>query len=404
MIKQNLKMAWRNVMRHRKRSLMAVTVVALGYFAMSSMAGFALFSYQSLAQFSAESTGHVTIHHKDYYDGVEENPLQNGMENWEPLYKQVLQDDKVRMVVPHVIFSGLLSNGEKSEIFMGDGTTVNGMRAQALSIQLVDGRPFAKTSDDMEIMVGVDMLKNINMQVGDLVTVLAADVDGVLNALDAYIVGVVDTGVPAMNARFVATNYKYAQDLMGTDKISHLSVLLNETDLTETMMQQLDSQNTGFGTTHWEDLAFFYKGVKSLYNNLFGFMAFLIVLVVFVSISNVVTMSVVERMKEIGTLRAMGAYPSRVVSGFVSEGVIVALLGSFIGMILAVGVYLFLTVAGIEMPAAPGQTRPYPLMIAINGTILSVASGILIFVCFLASFVASRLGVRKPIVEALSDA
>lgn len=405
---QDLQMAWRNVIRHHKRSMMAVIVVTLGYFAINMAVGYALFSYSALAKQSADRTGHITVSHADYFDGIEDVPMQNGMENWKPLSKKILVDDRVRMTVPHVKFSGLLSNGDKSEIFVGDGTTVAGMRTQALNIELVDGRPFAKKtaeqSDVMEIMVGTNMLKSLSLDVGDIVTIMAVDTDGVLNALDATIVGVVDTGIPDLNRRYVATQYTFAQSLMGTNKISYLSVLLGETHYTDGMIEFINAQKTPFITTHWEDLALFYQGVVNLYNRIFGAMVFLIALVVFFSVNNVITMSVAERTKEIGTLRAMGAYPRTVIFGFVVEGQIIALFGGIIGAVLVFATYIFLTVADIQMPPPPGQSRTYPLMIEIQGQVLVWTMAILAGICLLASFITSKTGAKKPIVEALSDA
>ena len=403
MFSTDLQMAWRNVIRHKRRSLTAIIIIALGYYTLAGMSGFALFTYSSLAKFSADATGHITVAHPDYFDKSEDTPMQYGIGNWQDDYKSMLTDRRVRKIIPRVKFSGLVSNGEKSEIFLGDGTTIAGMRAQAMVIQLEDGRMFAKKSDDMEIVVGNKLLESLKLNLGDMVTMMATDVEGVLNAMDAVIVGVVDTGVPELNKRYVSTHYKFAQDLLVTDKISYLSVMLKDASYTTATLVDFAEKYSQYKLTPWEDLAFFYKGVKNLYNNLFSTMAFLVILVVFASINNVISMSVLERIREIGTMRAMGVYPSGVVKNFITEGIIMGGLGSLLGIGLTFLTYVGLTFAKIQMAPPPGRTKPYPLYIELDATIMSIIVAMCMGVCLIASYMSSRAGAKKEIVEALSD-
>eukprot|EP01034_Spumella_vulgaris_P004795 gene4795-6125_t len=81
--------------------------------------GFAIFTYQSLAQSAARSTGHLVIAKAEQFTKDEDQPLQHGMEGWESMRQRMLLDADVRQVLPRVEFSGLISNGDKSTVMMG---------------------------------------------------------------------------------------------------------------------------------------------------------------------------------------------------------------------------------------------------------------------------------------------
>ena len=403
MFSTDLQMAWRNVIRHKRRSFTAIVIIALGYYALATMAGFALFTYNSLAKFSANATGHITVAHPDYFEKSEDVSMQYGIGDWQKDYKTMLADSRVRKIIPHVRFSGLISNGDKSEIYSGDGTSVAGMRTQALSLELIEGRMFAKQSDTMEIVIGTRLRDFLKLNLGDMVTIMSTDVEGVLNAKDAIVVGTVDTGVPDVNRMFVATHYQYAQQLLVTDKISYLSVMLKDEPYTAPVMAEFGKKYGHYKLTGWKELAFVYKGVKMLYDNIFSAMSFLIILVVFASINNAVSMSVLERIREIGTMRAMGVYPSSVVKNFITESIILGSLGSIIGILLNVLTFIVLHIFDFQMPPPPGNTKPYPLWIELDGTVMFIILLMSLGVCIMASYLSSRSGAKKPIVEALAD-
>ena len=118
---KSLLLAWHNVMRNRRRSLVTILIATLGTASILVAGGFALYTYESLREGSAREVGHVTIAHKDYFEKDEETPLQLGLEGYGGLVRTLEQDPRVRRVLPRVSLSGLVSNGDKSMIFMGIG-------------------------------------------------------------------------------------------------------------------------------------------------------------------------------------------------------------------------------------------------------------------------------------------
>jgi putative ABC transport system permease protein len=199
-----------------------------------------------------------------------------------------------------------------------------------------------------------------------------------------------------------------AQELLTSDKVSTLSVFLFETEKTAQVQQWVSDQlsNTTLEQpielTPWQDRAFFYTKVKDLYDRIFGIMGAVMALVVFVALFNTMTMSVTERTREIGTLSALGTYPSEIVSGFVREAGLLALIGAMLGGLLSAATSVLLLVVDIQMPPPPGRSEGYPLNIYFSLELLVFCALGVFAICTFAAWLSARKGVNKPITEALA--
>ncbi|SON52889.1 ABC transporter permease [Vibrio tapetis] len=418
------KLALLNLMRNGRRSLLSITIIAIAVFAMVSAGGFGLYTYESLKESTARETGHLTISQPGYFAQDEEMPLSNGLTASEQLIPQIMKDERVRSVQPRVYLSGLVSNGNKSTIFMGIGVNDREFDMKGPFLNVIEGKTLSNVestrfdSAEPEIMLGSDLARNLNVSVGDWLTLLATTSDGALNAFDFKVRGIYSTGIPELDKRQLYIHIQSAQELLVSEKVSTLSVFLFETENTtpvqNTLTAQFDSKNQSNSTnmksdiskqkleiTPWQDRAFFYKKVKDLYDRIFGIMGLVMGLVVFVSLFNTMTMSVTERTREIGTLSALGSYPREIVAGFLRESVMLAAAGALIGTILTGVATLLLLVVDIEMPPPPGHTDGYPLNIYFSLELAAYAGLGVVVICFIAALISARKGVNRPITEAL---
>ncbi|MEG3219532.1 ABC transporter permease [Vibrio gigantis] len=411
----SVRLAWLNLLRNGRRSLLSVLIIAIAVFALTSAGGYGLYTYESLRESTARDTGHLTLSTPGYFEQDEDMPLSNGLDNVQALTKSIIGDSDVRGVQPRVYFSGLVSNGSKSTIFMGTGVNERefDMKGPFLDVRsgqtLSDVKSPRYDSQEPQVMLGTDLARNLKVAVGDWVTLLATTSDGALNAFDFKVQGIYSTGVPELDKRQLYVHITTAQELLASDKVSTLSVFLFETNKTSTVQQRirmaLDKQDAQQGSeieiTPWQDRAFFYTKVKDLYDRIFGIMGAVMALVVFVSLFNTMTMSVTERTREIGTLSALGSYPSEIVEGFLKEAGLLALIGSAIGALVSGLVSVLLLVVDVQMPPPPGRTEGYPLNIYFSLELVGYATLGVLTICLLAAYFSARKGVNKPITEAL---
>jgi energy-coupling factor transporter ATP-binding protein EcfA2 len=114
-----------NTLRNRRRSAVTVTIAALGTAAILLAGGFALYTYESLAQAAARATGHLVIVGTPSSSASdEETPAAAWPGRRTPTCaRRLLADPEVRQVLPRVEFSGLISNGDKSTVMMAPAST-----------------------------------------------------------------------------------------------------------------------------------------------------------------------------------------------------------------------------------------------------------------------------------------
>ncbi|EGR3239184.1 ABC transporter permease [Vibrio parahaemolyticus] len=416
LIPVSVRLAWLNLQRNRRRSLLSMLIIAIAVFALTSAGGFGLYTYDSLKESTARDTGHLTLTTPGYFAKEEEMPLSNGLSHADEITKQLIGLSEVRGVQPRVEFSGLISNGSKSSIFIGIGVNEREFDMKGPFLDVRDGQTLSNIhasrydASEPEVMLGVDLANNLSVNVGDWITLLATTTDGALNAYDFKVRGIYSTGVPELDKRQLYVHINSAQSLLGSDKVSALSVFLFDTSLTNKVEQQvamiLNKQKPSFGDqeveiTPWQERAFFYLKVKDLYDRIFGIMGAVMALVVFVALFNTMTMSVTERTREIGTLSALGSYPREIIAGFLREAGLLALIGSLIGALFTALVTIFLMMVDVQMPPPPGRTEGYPLTIYFSWELVAAAGLSVLLICLVAAFFSARKGVNKPITEAL---
>ncbi|WP_394143161.1 ABC transporter permease [Vibrio atypicus] len=414
LIPLSLRVAFLNLQRNRRRSLLSVLIIAIAVFALTSAGGFGLYTYESLKESTARDTGHITISQPGYFEQDEEMPLENGLADADVISKALLSNKNIRGIQPRIEFNGLISNGSKSTIFIGSGVNDREFDMKGPFLDVREGKTLSSVSSsrydpsEPEVMLGVDLAKNLKVAVGDWVTLLATTSDGALNAFDFKVRGIYSTGVPELDKRQLYLHIQSAQELLSSDKVSTLSVFLFETKLTKNVQVWVEQTLSGLDLqqavelTPWQERAFFYAKVKDLYDRIFGIMGAVMALVVFVALFNTMTMSVTERTREIGTLSALGTYPAEIVSGFVKESGLLAFIGAMVGGMLSALLTVLLMVVDVQMPPPPGRTDGYPLSIYFSFELLMYCSAGVVVICILAAWLSARKGVKKPITEALT--
>lgn len=403
MISMWLKFAWQNTLRNRRRSLVTVSIAALGTAAILVAGGFALSTYKGLSEMASRSTGHLIIGKPAQFDKDEDTPLQHGLDNAAELRAKLLADPQVRQVLPRVEFSGLISNGDKSTVMMATGIDPDSEFAiKGPFLRVTAGEPLTSGSKDAEVMLGEGLAKSLKAKPGSSLTLLASTAEGALNAMDVQVKGVFSTGVPEMDRRFIYTDIATAQKLLVTKRVSSLGVFLARMDMTEAAQQRVAAANPALKVQTWLDRAFFYKSVKDLYNRIFGALGLIIGLIVVFVVTNAMAMAIIERTREVGTLRALGTLPSQLLRTLGLEGMVLGGVGALAGAVVALSVTLFLMVVPVEMPPPPGQTNGYPLIITFDAVMYLATMLTMVTLTVLASTWVARKTVHMPVVDALA--
>lgn len=398
-----LKFAAQNTLRNRRRSAVTASIAALGTAAILLAGGFALYTYEALAQAAARDSGHLVLGQPAQFTEDEDVPLQHGLQGVDALRQALLADPQVRQVLPKVTYTGLISNGDKSTVMMAIGVdpdaefAVKGPFLTVKSGHVMSGEPGAD-----EVMLGLDLARSLKATPGSSLTLLAATTEGAMNAVDVRVAGTFSTGVPEMDKRMVYTSVSTAQRLLVTDKVSSLGVFLDRMASTPGAQARLAAQHPALTVQTWEDQAFFYRAVRNLYNRIFGALGLIIGVIVVFVVTNAMAMAIIERTREIGTLRALGTLPGQLLRSLGLEGMLLGGVGTVAGALLALGLSLLLYVVPVDMPPPPGRSESYPLLVSIDPTLYALTMVAMVLLTLVASVVVARKTVHLPVVDALA--
>ena len=397
-----LKFAALNTLRNRRRSLVTVAIAALGTAALLLAGGFALSTYESLAQAAARDSGHLVVATPAQLARDEDVPLQHGLDGADALRQALLADPAVRHVLPRVELTGLVSNGEKSTVMMAVGISPDDELAIKGPFLAVTAGQVLTNHDRGAVMLGAALARKLKAQPGSGLTLLSTTTQGVLNALDVEVKGVFATGVPELDQRLLYTDVATAQRLLDTQRVSTLGVFLDRMESTPSAQARLQAAHPALKVQTWLERAVFYRSVRDLYNRIFGVMGLVIAVIVVFVVAGAMAMAVVERTREIGTLRAMGTLPRQLLRSLALEGLLLGGTGALLGAALAGAVSVGLLLFPVQMPPPPGRSVGYPLQIALEPAMYAAVVAAMVLLSTLAAALVARRTVRLPVVQALA--
>jgi putative ABC transport system permease protein len=307
------------------------------------------------------------------------------------------------MTAAQITLMGLISNGEKSETFLA--TAVEPAKDRAMrGHRLLEGTEIPNNEPDA-ILVGRGLASSMHAKVGDYLTLMSTTTTGSLNATDVRVAGIFTMGVKEYDDRAIKMPLAGAQQLLQTKKVERLIVMLNDTEQTAAVRADLTKLFARNGWAlemkEWSELATFYHQVVMLYNGIFGFLGIVVFAIVIFSVANTILMSVFERTREIGTLMAIGTTRGRVWQMFLSEGLVLGLLGALFGVGAGALMATALNHAHVMLPPPPGYTVGYALEILLQPSILVTAAIIAVVTSTLSSIVPALKASRMQIVDAL---
>ena len=187
------------------------------------------------------------------------------------------------------------------------------------------------------VVIGIELAKDLGITVGDKLRLVTVDGRNDL----VSVAGIFDIGNRDLNRRWVFTSIKLAQTLLDLPGgITQLDLRVENLFAAEATARQLQAQ-TGLTVDSWmQTNAQLLSALnsQSMSNNL---IRFFVTVIVAVGIASVLVVSVVQKQKEIGILRAMGASPQRIMSVFLLQGGLYGLVGSALGSALSLGLLNF---------------------------------------------------------------
>ena len=403
-----LLLAFRNVFRNRRRTIMTLLMVGGGVAGLLLVGGFFARMFWGLRESTInDGLGHIQIFTAEHFNREEKHVLDTGIENWRQVAGTVSTGGHVRGVAPRIEFNGMLSNGVKSGVFMGSAVDPVAEESLGFTPRLAAGRDLdTEPSGEVEALIGAGVAHSMNVKPGDGLTILAVTSDGALNGIDVQIVGVVNTGFKEMDDRYLRITLPSAQRLLQSDRVTNLVVGLDKTESTDEVAASLAPRLRGLPQQlvlrKWIDLAAYYKQVRSLFSTIFVFLGVIVFFMVLMSSVNTLLMTMFERTREIGTMLAMGTPRSWIMALFVLEATLLGVLGAIAGVVGGNFLGFLINNAGFHLPPPPGTNVPMSFRVLFVPSLMVGSSILVIISLALAAILPAIRASRLQIAEALA--
>ena len=401
----NIRIAARSVFRNKRRTVITLLSIIFGCVAIVVFGGFVDYTLWGLREGTIHSRlGHLQIYKAGYSEKGGTNPLAYTIEDYPGVRSIIEAQEHVDFVTSRLEFSGLIGGAENSVICLGKGVEPEKERELGMSVSLVEGEDL--TSERLEEgIVGKGLAEGLGLKIGDYLTILTSTPEGALNAVDLRLRGIFQTGAKEYDDVAVMVPMELAKTLLYTENVQSIVVVLDETENTDLVADNLQKEfsqaNLDLEIKTWSDLATFYHQVVQLYGGIFWVVRLIIFIIVIFSIANTMTMSVFERMREIGTIRAMGTRRRGVLSLFLMEGLILGALGGGLGVAFGIIAAKLLSIRGIYIPPPPSFTEGYTALINIVPKDLIFAFSLAVGTALVSSIYPAFKAARLKVVDAL---
>lgn len=399
---KSIGLAARNLRRSVRRTSLALAIVCGGVIAFLLAGGFISWILVDMRESTIHSQlGHVQVTRPGFFrEGLGDPYAYLLPESIAAL--GAASDPRIRTVAPRLAFSGLISKGDDTVSFVGEGIDPQAEAPITRAIIIVEGKDLTNAPED-SVLLGEGLAANLGARPGDKVVLLSTTAEGNVNAVELNVAGLFQTITKAYDDTALRAPIEVARRLMRVEGSTSWAILLDHTNSTDAAIADLRMRLPAaeFEIIPWTELADFYNKTVELFTKQVGVVRFLIAFIVVLSISNTLTMAVIERTSEIGTAMAIGVRRRGILVQFIWEGALLGVLGGVLGVVLGFILSEIISVIGIPMPPPPGMARGYIGQIAISPG-LAIDAWLLAFLTTLAASIFPALKAsRLNIVDAL---
>jgi putative ABC transport system permease protein len=404
------KIAVRNLRRYKRRTILTASLITVGVVFVIVFIGVSgSFKNMMVGQITDSMLGHIQIHRQGYVASIDNLPLNLNLKAKGAVALEALlgQQPEVAAISPRIKFGGMFSTFVETT-----NIRLNGIfpEREFKTVPLLPGRVSRgkKTLGRGEIYIPDLLHKGMGVKVGDPVVIVATNQDGSVNGKQFKVAGVLESAT-GPGGRDGYIHILDAMEILRMEEmdISELAIRLKSFDQLHSVTRQLErlvASERGprgeplYEVHSWEKLSPFFN-IARMIDVLTFFIKLMLIAIVLISIMNVMIMAVYERIREIGTIAAIGTLPGKIRSMFVLEGFCLGVLGAVVGNIAGAIILYIINLSRITFEF--GRQSGYVLAVQFNPRDVLVISLIVILVSVLASLQPAFKASRMEPIDAL---
>ncbi|GLR09743.1 ABC transporter permease [Mixta theicola] len=374
--------------------------IVIGGVAIFSYGGFIDYAFWILKEQTVRmNVGHIQIYNPLYFQTSNKN--LSLIKDYQTLKAEIENHPELAAYIAtlsgQLEFTGVISHYENEISSYFSALGIEPVPALKLGSfeKLLSGSDLSRIKE--EVTLGSGLATTLNAHYADWLDLMVVNSSGGQGALSLKLRGIFSSGIKDYDDVAMKVPLATAQRIMGTEGVSKILILLkNDADLPafrHRLQQFINDNNLPLTTRSWKEASLFYQQVESLLAGIYFFIRAIVALIVIFMISNAMTMNIVERTREITTLRAIGLRPAHIIRLFLLEGIFIGGLGGIGSLLTGYALAGIINLQGIAMPPSPGQTHGYTAFIKTDSVELYA-------VTFLLPVLTSALAAILPAIRA----
>jgi putative ABC transport system permease protein len=411
------KLAARNVWRNKARSAVTLGAIILGVAVLTLLKGFMAGMSQMMVDDVVKGrTGALQIHRAGYMDNIDASPLKLSMPYSKEFMDKALAVEGVTGISGRLQFSGMVGNGKSQTMVVARGLDLEHEKQACPNsgMEVRDGAALAP-GDQNQALIGYELAQSFhattpdmkkalasNSDAVDIVNVQTASPEGRANSLDLTVKGLSASNFPFENKRVVTLPLQTAQTLVGLEgKVTEYAVAVTDSDQVDAVAARLRAALGADYEVHtWREVQPFVRDIINRQNFMLALLGFVLFVIVLTVIINTLLMTVFERVREIGTMMAVGVKRWQVLWLFVLEAAVIGVVGGTLGAVIGRAILFAIAINGIPMKLA-GTSGKSLLIPFVSTQFVIGAVGVSIFGALVAAAYPAWRASRLNPVEAL---
>lgn len=391
-----LKIAARNLWRYKRRTMLTSTLITLGVVSVllfMSVSG--SFRNMMVGQITDSMIGHIQVHQKGYLSSMDSLPLDRNLseKQMEKISNLLKENPNTEAYSPRIRLGAMFSNfSETTNIrLIAVNPEMEMKTVPLLAARIIEGKQDGLI-DRGEILIPELIAKGMKVKIGDSIVLVANNKDGSVNGQTFTVRGILE-GIVGPGGRDGIMHIQDARELLRIDskEVNEVAVRLQDMNKLQLVYNQLQQElgtiknkndKLVFEIHTWEKLSPFFN-IARMIDLMTMFIKIMLVTIVLVSIMNVMIMAVYERINEIGTIAAIGTKPGRILALFVTEGLLLGIIGTVIGVGLSLAGITWMNISGLSFDF--GRQKGMLLSPTIEVTEILIVAVIVIAIAVLGS-------------------
>ena len=347
-MKAYFKIAWRNLWRNKRRTILTILSVFFAVFLALIMRSMQLGSYDMMVTSAVESsTGYIQIHAKGYWD---DKSIDNTFVATDSLHQMVASSQYVTTAIPKIESFALASSGSQTKGVALIGTDmVKEDVVSGLSKKIIRGH-YLDTNEE-GVMVAEKLADYLKLDINDSVVLISQGYHGITASGLYRIVGIIQFAQPDMNNSMIYMGLPAAQYFYDVpDRLTSLSIMLDDKAHLKQTVKELKKINPkNLEVITWKEM------LTELVQNIQGdniggiVMLGILYLVIGFGILGTILMMTMERKREFGIMVAVGMRRTKLAIILLIETIIIGILGIISGAVASFPIILYFMLNPIRL-------------------------------------------------------